>query len=211
MNCDMIRRALAVAVGLFVVCFCLEAQQAKRSRATEAQPVVSKHVQPASASDTPIGLNLHQSKNFSSKDSSILFNKGPLGAWSDGGRLASERAFASMSMGSFELPPVPYFAPYAFMSAPPKKASAIPRPQSENLGTDGKDFDGDMLSPADRIYYGGEMGFLYGHSIGKGSGDMLESYIQGTVGNDHFQITAGAAYDQSSGNAVKFRSSAVSR
>jgi hypothetical protein len=211
MNCGMLRRAFAVAVGLFVVCFCLEAQQAKRSCATEARPVASKHVQPAGGSDTSFGLSLHQPKVFSAKNSSILFNKGPVGAWSDGGRLASERAFASMSMGSFELPPAPYFAPDAFISTPAKKGSAIPRPQAEILGTDGKDFDGEMLSPPNRIYYGGEIGFLYGHSTGKGSGDILQTYIQGAVGNDHFQITAGAAYEQSSGNAVKFRSSAVPR
>jgi hypothetical protein len=204
MKCGMIRRVLAVAVVLFVVCFCLEAQQAKRS--TEARQVASKHVQPAGALDNSSGLSLHQPKSFSAKNSSILFNKGPVGAWSDGGRLASERAFASMSMGSFELPPVPYFAPYAFMSAPPKKASASSGPQSENLGKDGKDFDGEMLSSADHIYYSGEIGFLYGHGTGKGGGDLIDSHIFGQVGNDHFQITAGAGYEEWSGHAPRFRS-----
>src|SRR2546423_14124965 len=162
MNCCMIRRSLAVAVGLFVVCFCLEAQQAKLPRATEARSVASKHAQPAGAWGASFGLSLHQPKIFSAKDSSILFNKGPVGAWSDGGRLASERAFASISMGSFELPPAPYFAPDAFTSTSAKKTSAISRPQSENFGTDGKDFACERLSPSDRIYYGGEMGFFFG-------------------------------------------------
>jgi len=207
----MIRRALAVAVGLFVVCFCLEAQQAKLPRATKARSVASKHVQPAGAWDASFGLSLHQPKIFSAKDSSILFNKGPVGAWTDGGRLASERAFASISMGSFELPPAPYFAPDAFTSTSAKKASAISRPQSENFGTDGKDFDGEMLSPSDRIYYGGEIGFLYGHGTGKGSGDLIDTYIFGQVGNDHFQITAGAEYEEWSGHTPRFRSFPVSR
>jgi len=209
MNCGMIRRALAVAVGLFVVCFCLEAQQAKRS--TEARRPASKHLQPAGAPDTSFGLSLHQPKNFSTKDSSILFNKGPVGAWSDGGRLASEKAFASMSMGSFELPPAPYFAPDAFTSTPAKRGSTISRPQSENFGTDGKDFDGELLSPQDRIYYGGEIGFLYGHGTGKGSGDLIDTYIFGQVGNDHFQITAGTEYQEWSGQTPRFRSFPVSR
>jgi len=211
MNCCMIRRALAVAVGLFVVCFCLEAQQAKLLRATEARSVASKHAQPAGAWDASFGLSLHQPKIFSAKDSSILFNKGPVGAWTDGGRLASERAFASISMGSFELPPAPYFAPDAFTSTPAKKGSAISRPQSENFGTDGKDFDGEMLSPSDRNYYGGEIGFLYGHGTGKGSGDLIDTYIFGQVGNDHFQITAGAEYEEWSGHTPRFRSFPVSR
>jgi hypothetical protein len=206
MNCGMIRRALAVAVGLFAVCVCLEAQQAKPS--TEA---ASKHVQPAGALGNSPGLSLQQPKNLSAKDGSILFNKGPLGAWSDGGRLASERAFASMSMGSFELPPVPYFAPYAFMSATPKKANANSGPQSENFGKDGKDFDGEMLSSADHIYYGGEIGFLYGHGTGKGVGDLIDSHIFGQVGNDHFQITAGAEYEEWSGHTSRFRSFALPR
>ena len=211
LNSCMIRRALAVAVGLFVVCFCLEAQQAKRTRGTAARPVTSKHVQPADASDTSFRLSLHQPKIFSAKDSSILFNKGPVAAWSDGGRLASERAFASMSMGSFELPPAPYLPPDAFASMPATRGSAISRPQPENLGTDGKDFDGEILSPPNRFYYGGEIGFLYGHGTGKGGGDLIDSYIFGQAGNDHFQITAGAEYEHWSGNAPRFRSFPVSR
>jgi hypothetical protein len=211
MNCGMIRRALAVAMGLFAVCFCLEAQQAKRPRSTEARPVASKHVQPAGASGRSFGLSLDQPKIFSAKDSSLLFNKGPVGAWSDGGRLASEKAFASMSMGSFELPPAPYFAPDAFTFTPVKRGSAISRPQSENFGTDGKDFDGEMLSPPDHIYYGGEIGFLYGHGTGKGSGDLIDTYIFGQVGNDHFQITAGTEYQEWSGHTPRFRSFPVSR
>jgi hypothetical protein len=207
----MIRRALAVAVGLFGVCFCLEAQQPKRPRGTEARPVASKHVQPAGASDTSFGLSLRQPKIFSAKDSSILFNKGPVAAWSDGGRLASERAFASMSMGSFELPPAPYLPTDVFTSTTANRGSAISRPQSENFGTDGKDFDGETLSPPNRIYYGGEIGFLYGHGTGKGSGDLIDSYIFGQVGNDHFQITAGAEYEQWSGHTPRFRSFPVSR
>jgi hypothetical protein len=207
----MIRRALAVAVGLFVVCFWVEAQQVNRPRAIKARSVASKQVQPAAASDTFFGLSLYQPKIFNDKNSSILFHKGPLGAWSDGGRLASETAFASIGMGSFELPPAPYFAPNSFTSAPPKKGSAISGPPSQNLGTDAKDFDGEMLSPVDHIYYGGEIGFLYGHWTGKGSGDLMDSYIQGAVGNDHFQITAGAEYQESSGHIPRFRSFAVPR
>ncbi len=83
---------------------------------------------------------------------------------------------------------------------------------SENFGSDAKDLPGELMAPpSDLIYYGGEIGILYGHSIGKGSGDMLETYIQGAVGNEHLQITAGAAYEQSSGSGVKFRSSNPSR
>ncbi|MBV9008263.1 MAG: hypothetical protein JO354_03715 [Verrucomicrobia bacterium] len=47
-------------------------------------------------------------------------------------------------------------------------------------------------------YATGEIGFLYGHSAGKYSADFKEAYIMGEVGNDHLQITAGAAFQDSS-------------
>ncbi len=68
-----------------------------------------------------------------------------------------------------------------------------------------------MMSLPDRFYYRGEIGFLYGHSIGKGSGDMMESYILGQVGNDHLQITAGAAFENWSGQTSRFHSFNLSR
>ena len=63
-----------------------------------------------------------------------------------------------------------------------------------------------MVSSTDQFYYGGEVGILYGRWTGKGGGDLLQSYILGTVGNDKFQITVGTEYDESSGRTVRFRS-----
>ncbi len=51
---------------------------------------------------------------------------------------------------------------------------------------------------SDPVYVGGEMGVLYGSSIGKIGGHEFDSYIFGTVGNEHFQITAGASYQETS-------------
>ena len=65
---------------------------------------------------------------------------------------------------------------------------------------------GMMMSLPDQVYYGGEVGVLYGRWTGKGGGDLMESYVLGTVGNDKFQITAGAAYEESSGRTPRFRS-----
>ena len=48
-----------------------------------------------------------------------------------------------------------------------------------------------------RVYTSGEVGVAYGKSTGKYGGEVLQSYITGTVGNDKFQITAGAAYEES--------------
>jgi len=52
-----------------------------------------------------------------------------------------------------------------------------------------------VMSPVDRVYYGGEIGVLYGQWTGKGGGDLMQSYILGTVGNDRFQISVGTAYE----------------
>jgi hypothetical protein len=54
-----------------------------------------------------------------------------------------------------------------------------------------------MNPPSNPIYYGGEVGFLYGHSSGKFGGDLLETYMLGTVGDDKFQITVGASHEES--------------
>jgi hypothetical protein len=84
----------------------------------------------------------------------------------------------------------------------------------KDLGLDGND-NGDAMfeSPLSRVYCGGEVGFLYGRWSGKGGGDMWETYIVGTVGNDKFQITAGASYDEwnANGRSVRFRSFAAPR
>jgi hypothetical protein len=40
---------------------------------------------------------------------------------------------------------------------------------------------------------------MYGHSSGKFGGDEFGTYIDGVVGNDKFQINAGASYQEWNG------------
>ncbi|HEV2842355.1 MAG TPA: hypothetical protein VGW39_13600 [Chthoniobacterales bacterium] len=56
----------------------------------------------------------------------------------------------------------------------------------------------EMRSP-DRVYFGGEVGFLYGRSDGKYGREDFQAYITGTVGNEYFSITAGYLRQESSG------------
>ena len=73
--------------------------------------------------------------------------------------------------------------------------------------SDGKDLPAQALkSPLNGVYYGGEIGVLYGRWSGKGGGDYLDTYIVGQVGNEHFQITAGAEHQQWSGQTSRSRS-----
>jgi hypothetical protein len=53
-------------------------------------------------------------------------------------------------------------------------------------------------------YATGEIGFAYGRSTGKFDRQVEAGYILGEVGNDHFQISAGAAYEHSSGSVPRF-------
>lgn len=52
---------------------------------------------------------------------------------------------------------------------------------------------------------GGEVGVLYGRSSGKYGGDLFQSYIIGTAGNEHFQVTAGASYEEWTGRSPRRR------
>src|SRR5437762_5874975 len=185
MNCSMIRRALAVAVGFIAVCFPVTAQQANRSAAAKARTGTHQQL-PARRSHPGSGLSLYQPTIFSASDNSLLFRKGRLLAWSDGGRLASENALVSTGMISLGLFSSAYLPPSnAFGPVPMNPGNAVSNSRPQNFGTDAKNSPEMMTSPSDRFYYGGEIGFMYCHLSGKGGGDMMESYITGGVGNDH--------------------------
>ena len=85
-------------------------------------------------------------------------------------------------------------------------AEIIVRPQGEQYpATDGKDSSAAIAnSPLNPIYYGGEVGFRYGHASGKFGGDDFATYMMGTAGNDKFQITVGAGYEELSGRLSRW-------
>ena len=68
-----------------------------------------------------------------------------------------------------------------------------------------------ISSPLNQVYYTGEVGFVYGRWSGKGNGDYWQNYVSGQVGNDHFQINAGASFENWSGNSAKIRAYPFSR
>ena len=214
-NCVMLRRALCVALGLFGALLPVVAQQAHRSISRE--PSRSNNI-----SNAPLSLSLYRPKSLGAADSSLLLHNGSVPLWLDGAQ-ASTRAidsgysFASqwvqMGFTSSDL------FPAALLSAAPPSAqrpSAGPVHGSygKDLGADGKDSPAEMQSSSlDPLYYGGEVGVLYGRWSGKGGGDMWQTYVVGTVGDDKFQITAGASYEEwnGSGRGLRFRSFAAPR
>jgi hypothetical protein len=211
----MVQRAFCVALCLFGALLPAVAQQAHRS---------TKHKQSRSigASSAPLSLSLYRPGVLGATESSLLLHNGSVPLWLDGPELSNGivgpgYGFASswVQLGFMSAD----FLPAAFPSnaQPPAQrpsAGRVHTTDGKDLGADGKDSPGEMLnSPANPIYYGGEVGFLYGRWSGKGGGDMWETYVVGTVGNDKFQITAGASYDEWNGNgrSVRFRSFAAPR
>ena len=200
----MSKGALFLALGLFGVCFPVVAQQARHSRSTQ-HPAVTPF-------DAGSSLSLYRPKILSAPNSSILFHNGPVRAWSDGAQLASETALAQIGMAPLGLFPVAYLAPNYSGAQPVPNRSTASDSHPQNVAADGKDLPSEMISsPLNQVYYTGEVGFMYGQWSGKGSGDYLESYVWGQAGNDKFQITAGAAFENWNGNSPKLRAYPFSR
>lgn len=52
------------------------------------------------------------------------------------------------------------------------------------------------LHPADQIYVGGQIGFLYGRSSGKYGYEYEQGYVIGELGTDKFHLTVGTVYER---------------
>lgn len=133
-------------------------------------------------------LNFYPSDMFSTLDSSLLIRDLPLLTLLDGHRLPISTELGRMGTTTESLS-------LSYMS--PVVSRGARAPQSG----DGKDFPNEAeISKRSSLYYGGEIGAYYGTTTGgKFSRSDYGSYIVGTVGNDHVQITAGASYQESNG------------
>jgi hypothetical protein len=107
---------------------------------------------------------------------------------------------ASSELGWAGMPPLDYFQDYLPDAAEGQTA--------EPARVDQKDLPSEVAySPLSPIYYSGELGVFYGRSSGKFDREIMQTYFLGTAGNDHFQITVGAAHEESNGSVPRFRSS----
>jgi len=204
----MFKDALFLALGLLTVCFSVVAQQAKHSGATQHRAATFA----TSTFEHGSTLSFYRPNTVSASNASLLFHNGPVRAWSDGAQLANETTLAQIGMAPLGLFPVTYLAPSDVSPMPTRKASAASNSRLQNSTVDGKDLPNEIMSqPGNRVYYSGEVGFLYGQSIGKGSGDYWQNYVWGQAGNDHFQITAGAAFENWSGSGARIRAYPFSR
>ena len=148
-------------------------------------------------------LTLSRAEIFSTTSTSLLLHSQPVLNLVDGQRLP-----VSSQMGWLEMAPLTLSPNASLGTAQVQQvnASARYRTDGKDFGTGDKDSPGDVISSRDSFYYGGEVGFLYGHSTGKFGGDLFQTYMLGTVGNDKFQITVSTAYEEWSGSGQRFRS-----
>ena len=204
----MFKGALFLALGLLTVCFSVVAQQAKHSGATQRRAATFA----TSTFERGSTLSLYRPNVVSASNASLLFHSGPVRAWSDGAQLANETALAQIGMAPLGLFPVTYLAPSDVVPTPIRKPSTASNSRSQMLATDGKDLPDEMISsPLNQVYYTGEVGFVYGQWSGRGNGDYWQNYVWGQAGNDHFQIIAGAAFENWSGSSPKNRDYSFSR
>ena len=204
----MLKGALVLALGLLGICFPVAAQQAKHSGAAKHR-IAASAVTPI---DLASSLSLYRPTIPSASNNSLLFRNGPVQAWSDGAQLVSESAFVQIGMAPLGLFPAAYLAPSNVGPVSIRKPAAASNSRSEMVASDGKDLPNEIISsPLNPVYYTGEVGFMYGRWSGKGSGDYVGSYVWGQAGNDKFQITAGASFDNWSGNSPKIRAYSFSR
>lgn len=204
----MFKGALFLALGFFAVCFPVVAQQAKHSGAAQHRAATFD----TSTFERGSTLSFYRPNVVSASNASLLFRSGPVRAWSDGAQLANETALAQIGMAPLGLFPVTYLAPSDVGPTPIRKPSAASNSRSQMLATDGKDLPGEMISsPLNQVYCTGEVGFVYGQWSGRGNGDYWQNYVWGQAGNDHFQITAGASFENWSGSGTKIRAYPFSR
>jgi outer membrane receptor protein involved in Fe transport len=181
----MIRRALVVVLGFLGLCLPLAAQQ------TDFETITLDRLQLTGALDTASALSLYQPDTFTRSGNSILIHGFPTLTLLDG-----RRFFISDSPS--RLAPADVL-PLAFLSSVDvQKINASPM-----YGTNAP---GGVVNMRSRSFSGGgEFGLFYGKSDGKFGYEEKQAYIIGGVGNDKVQITAGASYEESSGNGNVLR------
>lgn len=197
-NSLMIKRALVIALGFLAFCLPLMAQQTKRVERTKNETRTARQLRP-SALDTPARLTLSRPEVFSAMHGSSFTEAYLTLALFNGPRLP-----ASSELGGTGMAPLDPFQDDLPSAAELEQANSAP--------VDGKDLPSEIVSPPlSPLYYTGEVGVFYGSSSGKFSREIMQTYFLGEVGNDKFLIRVGAAYEESSGSALRFHSIARPR
>jgi outer membrane receptor protein involved in Fe transport len=143
--------------------------------------------------DTASALALYRPDVFSAVDGSVLIHGLPVLTLLDGRRFPISSELGRMGMAPLDIFPVALLNAVEFQAV-----SSSPRYGSDAPG-------GIVNLRLNRNYAtGGEAGVFYGKSGGKYGREDKSAYIIGSVGTDKVQFTAGAAYEESSGQVPRF-------
>ena len=183
-NCGVIRRVLAVAVGLLCVSNPLIAR---------TDTIVREDLEETGATETGPALSLARPDLFSNVDSATLIHGLPVLTLLDGRRFPISTELGRMGWAPLDVLPLAFLS-----SVEVQKVGSRPRYGSDAPG-------GVLNLRTNRFYTGGEVGFFYGRSDGKYGREDYSGYIMGGVGNDKFNITVGAAYSESEVRAPRGR------
>ena len=137
--------------------------------------------------ETGPALTLYRPDLFSRVDGSVLIHGLPVLTLLDGRRFLIGSELGRMGMTPLDLVPVAFLSAVEVQKTGPSLMHGADSP------------GGVVYLRLNRNYTGGEVGVFYGKSSGKYGREDMEAYIIGGVGNDKFHITAGAAYQESSG------------
>ena len=183
------RRAFSAVLGFLGLCLPLAAQQTNLPDQTDDETITLEQLQITGAVDAASALALYQPDTFSASGNSVLIYGFQTLTLLDGRRF-------SISGPLGRLTPVDLF-PVAFLKAVDvQKINASPMYGTDSPG-------GVVNLRLNRDFSGGEFGVFYGKSSGKFGREDKQAYILGGVGNEKFQMTAGAVYEESSGKVPR--------
>ncbi len=186
----MIKRAIPALLGLLCACSPLLAQQIDPLSTTGDEIFSGDRLRITGEIETAPALALYRPDLFRSVDGSLLIHGLPTLTLLDGRRFLISGHPGGTGMAPLD--PIPL----AFLQA--VRVQTVPSP------LDGSDGPGGVVDlRLNRPVAGGELGVFYGNSGGKYGREDFHAYIFGGVGNDKFQISAGAAYQNSSGRALQ--------
>ncbi|MBA2623762.1 MAG: TonB-dependent receptor plug domain-containing protein [Chthoniobacterales bacterium] len=180
----MINRAFLAVMGVLSLCLSVTAQTIS-PQLVAFEAIAPEQLRLTGAVEAAPALALYRPDVFSTAHGSVLIHGLPALSLLDGRRFPISSEVSRMGMTPLDL------LPTAFLSAVEvQKIGASPVYGSDAPG-------GAVNLRLNRIQTGGEVGFFYGRSEGKYGREDTQAYIIGGVGNEKFQITAGAAFQES--------------
>jgi len=174
----MIKCAWVALLSVLSVCLPVGAQQTGPSSRNQSMALEQ--------------LSLYRPEVLNTVDSSTLIDGLPMLGLLDGQHLPTSTPLGRMGMAWLGLSPV---APLANVdnhktATSPEYKSVAPHEVTPL-----------RLTPD---YVSGEVGLLYGRSTGKFGGNLMETYILGATGNEKFQLTVGASYQERNGRVPRW-------